>query len=143
MPAFAPHIGRELEKRRSAHRTYEDPRVELAQARESLAYWEKRAARLPRRAVRKRREARELAYRWRGRVVEAERAAYGKGLLGLLVLIAVERRLPESTRRSSRRVARRTAQTLTLVAVTGLALLVVVMVALVEVLLTILRAVGS
>jgi hypothetical protein len=143
MPAFAPHMGRELEKRRAGHSRDEDPRVELAQARESLSYWENRAARLPRRAVRKRREARELAYRWRGRVVEAEKAAYGKGLLGLLLLIAVERRLPESARRSSRRMARRTAQTLTLVAVTGVALFVVVVVALVEVLLAILRAVGS
>jgi hypothetical protein len=54
----------------------------LPEARESLTYWETRLQYLPRRAVRKRREAREMARRWRVRVEEAERAQYGPGLLG-------------------------------------------------------------
>jgi hypothetical protein len=63
-------------------------RPTLDDARESLAYWEDRAHRLPRHAVRRRREAREMAVRWQGRVVEAEREVYGRGLLGALVLLA-------------------------------------------------------
>src|SRR3954447_15089944 len=78
----------------------------LPEARESLTYWESRLERLPRRAVRKRREAREMAARWRTRVQEAERARYGAGILGALFMLYVERRLPASTRHTSRQVVR-------------------------------------
>ena len=54
----------------------------LPEARESLSYWETRLQTLPRRAVRKRREARAMAERWRERVCEAERVQYGAGVLG-------------------------------------------------------------
>ena len=66
----------------------------LVEARESLTYWERRLDRLPRHAVRKRREAREMAARWRTRVIEAERLEYGAGVLGALLLYVFERRLP-------------------------------------------------
>src|SRR5215207_8645529 len=65
---------------------------ELAEARELLAYWEQRARRLPRRAVMRRREARDMARRWRDRVAEAEQRRYGRGLLGAATMYAVERR---------------------------------------------------
>ena len=51
----------------------------LPEARESLTYWESRLQTLPRRAVRQRREAREMAARWRDRVMQAELAEYGPG----------------------------------------------------------------
>jgi hypothetical protein len=89
---------------------HEPADLELQDARASLAYWEARARRLPRRAVRRRREARELAARWETRVAEAERAAYGRGLVGALVLLFAEGRLPAPARRAGRRLARRTAQ---------------------------------
>jgi hypothetical protein len=78
----------------------------LPEARESLTYWESRLEHLPRRAVRKRREARAMAERWRERVCEAERVQYGAGILGALIMLAAERRLPTETRYASRRVAR-------------------------------------
>src|SRR3954454_23681583 len=56
--------------------------LDLEDARESLAYWERRAQTLPRTAVRRRREARAMAARWHERVALAEREAYGRGLLG-------------------------------------------------------------
>ena len=98
MPAFAAPVAE----------PYADP--ELGDARASLAYWEQRASRLPRHAVRRRREAREMAVRWRARVTEAERAAYGRGLVGALALLAFERRLPEATRHGGRVLVRRAAQ---------------------------------
>lgn len=78
----------------------------LGDARESLTYWETRLQTLPRRAVRKRREAREMAARWRERVCEAERVQYGAGALGAVLLVLSERRLPTEARYASRRVAR-------------------------------------
>lgn len=78
----------------------------LPEARESLAYWEGRLERLPRRAVRKRREARVMVDRWRSRVVEAERGQYGSGLLGAALMVLAERRLPTDASYASRRVAR-------------------------------------
>jgi hypothetical protein len=84
--------------------------LELDDARSSLAYWQARSRRLPRYAVRKRREAREMAARWEARVAEAERAAYGRGLAGMLALVVAEGRVPQGLRRTGRRVARRTAQ---------------------------------
>jgi hypothetical protein len=56
--------------------------------------------------VRARREARELVARWEARVAEAERAEYGRGLLGALLLVASERRLPATTRGAGRPRAR-------------------------------------
>ena len=81
--------------------------TDLHDARESLAYWEDRSRRLPRYAFRARREAREMARRWRARVVAAERADYGAGLLGALFLVLTERRLPEAARHTGRKVVRR------------------------------------
>jgi hypothetical protein len=78
----------------------------LVEARESLTYWESRLDRLPRTAVRKRREAREMAARWRERVSEAERVEYGAGLLGAMLLILAERRLPVSARHTGRTLVR-------------------------------------
>ena len=86
------------------------PDRELEDAREALAYWEHRAHALPRHAVRRRREARDMAVRWQARVAEAERTVYGRGLLGALLLLAAERRLPQPVRRKSHVVARRLAQ---------------------------------
>ena len=83
---------------------------DLEDARESLAYWEARAHTLPRHAIRRRREAREMAARWHTRVAEAERLVYGRGLLGALLLLAAERRLPQPVRRHGRVVARRIGQ---------------------------------
>jgi hypothetical protein len=69
----------------------------LVEARESLDYWESRLQRLPRRAVRQRREAREMAARWRERVNAAELAEYGPGLIGTLFMLLTERRMPMRT----------------------------------------------
>jgi hypothetical protein len=114
----------------------------LEDARESLAYWENRARTLPRHAIRRRREARELAARWHARVVEVERATYGRGLLGVLLLLAVERRLPHSTRRAGRRLARRTAQAAIIVSVALVALIVAGLAAAIELLAELARAVA-
>ena len=116
--------------------------AELADARESLAYWEERARMLPLHAVRGRREAREMAARWRGRVADAERAAYGAGLLGAMLLLATERRLPQPLVHTGRVMARRAAQLAGLVLVALLALLVTGVVAAVELLTALLRALG-
>jgi hypothetical protein len=78
----------------------------LVEARESLTYWESRLDRLPRTAVRKRREAREMAARWRERVSEAERLEYGAGVLGAMLLILAERRLPATVRHTGRTLVR-------------------------------------
>ncbi len=56
----------------------------LHEAREALAFWEGRLQRLPRRRLAARREAREMAARWRVRVREAELAAWGDGPLAWL-----------------------------------------------------------
>src|SRR5690242_14474260 len=81
-------------------------RQDLVDARESLDYWEQRAQRLPPYALRRRREAQVLARRWRTRVADAERARYGPGLLGALLMLALERRLPQPTRHAGRTLAR-------------------------------------
>jgi hypothetical protein len=80
--------------------------TDLHDARESLEYWETRARRLPRHALRRRREARAMAARWNERVRDAERSAYGDGVLGTVLMLAFERRLPLRLRRSGRRAAR-------------------------------------
>jgi hypothetical protein len=110
--------------------------LELEDARASLAYWEGRARRLPRHALRKRREAREMAGRWRTRVADAERAVYGRGLLGALLLLAAERRLPEPARRAGRRAAR----AVLIVSAALVAFAIAGLVAAVELLAAILRA---
>jgi hypothetical protein len=74
----------------------------LMEARESLEYWERRAQTLPRLAVRQRREAREMAARWRRRVSDVERQEYGAGLLGAVFMVLAERRLPATTRHTGR-----------------------------------------
>ena len=106
---------------------------DLADARDALAYWETRARNLPHHAVRRRREARELAARWRRRVAEAERAAYGAGLLGAVLLYASERRFPAPMYARSRMVVRRAAQVATVVCVAVFALLIAGVVAAAEV----------
>jgi hypothetical protein len=47
-----------------------------------------------------------MTVRWRERVSEIERREYGAGLLGAVLLFLAERRLPVSSRRTSRRVMR-------------------------------------
>jgi hypothetical protein len=113
---------------------------ELEDARESLFYWETRLEELPRHAVRKRREAREMAERWRGRVGEAERRQYGAGLLGAVLMLAAERRLPVTAHHTGRRLARTASRAAVAVVVAVVALLVLAGVAAVEVLAAILRA---
>src|SRR5690349_2649269 len=102
---------------------------ELADARESLAYWEARADRLPPYAIRARREARDMARRWRERVAAAERDAYGAGLFGTLLLLTTEGRLPERTRHAGRVVVHRGTQALVLAAVTVTAIALLALVA--------------
>src|SRR3954451_15128491 len=82
------------------------PATDLHDARDSLEYWEERARRLPRYALRKRREARAMTSRWRARVLDAERSTYGDGFLGAALMLVAERRLPTRVRSSGRRAAR-------------------------------------
>ncbi len=103
----------------------------LVEARESLSYWESRLQTLPRTAVRARREAREMTARWRERVAEAERAEYGPGFLGAVFQVMAEKRLPAQTSRQIVRVGKGAA----LVAVTGVAMMVLLTVVLFAVLL--------
>jgi hypothetical protein len=100
------------------------PDRELEDARESLAYWEARARTLPRHAIRRRREARAMTARWQARVAAAERLVYGRGLLGALLLLAAERRLPQPVRRHGHVVARRLGQAAMVALVCLVALLV-------------------
>ena len=113
---------------------------ELEDARESLAYWETRARTLPLHAVRRRREAREMTHRWQVRVAEAERIVYGRGLLGALLLIASERRLPQQTRHRGQVVARRVVQATVALVVLLAALAVAGVWAFVEVVVSLLGA---
>jgi hypothetical protein len=114
----------------------------LEDARESLAYWEHRAHTLPRHALRRRREARELADRWRERVAEAEREAYGAGLLGALLMLAAERRLPQPVRQAGRLAVRRATQAAAVVCVAIVAVLLTGAYALFELLAAFVRALG-
>jgi hypothetical protein len=118
------------------------PDRELEDARESLAYWEARAHALPCHAIRRRREAREMTARWQARVAEAERLVYGRGLLGALLLLAAERRLPQPVRRHGRVVARRLAQAATVAFVCLVALLVAGLWAVVELISAVLGAIA-
>jgi hypothetical protein len=112
----------------------------LLEARESLTYWERRLEQLPRRAVGKRREAREMAARCRERVMEAERVHYGAGILGALFMLAAERRLPTEARYASRRVARVASRAALAAFVLLAAVLVMAGVAVLELLAAIVRA---
>ena len=96
----------------------------LPEARESLDYWERRAHTLPRLAVRQRREAREMAARWRERVSEAERLEYGVGVLGVVFMMLAERRLPVTTRHTGRTLVKAAVWTAVLTAVLIVLLLV-------------------
>jgi hypothetical protein len=91
---------------------------ELDEARELLAYWEQRARRLPRWALKRRREARAMAWRWRERVRAAEHDRYGAGLIGAASQLAVERRLPTKVSHRGRQTARVAAYTALTAAVT-------------------------
>jgi hypothetical protein len=82
---------------------------EMTEARELLAYWEGRARRLPRWALMRRREARDMARRWRERVRAAEQARYGAGVLGAATQLAVERRMPTTVAYRGRQALRLTA----------------------------------
>jgi len=97
--------------------------ADLDDAREALRYWERRARRLPRRQVRRRREARAMARRWQARVAQAERDRYGRGLAGTLLLLASEGRLPEPARQVGLRLARRGTQLAAVAAGTLVALM--------------------
>ena len=110
----------------------DDPTAELDEARESLAYWEERERRLPRLSVGQRREARDMATRWRARVADAERACYGRGLSGILLMAVAERRLPAQTTHAGRRVVRRTAQVAIGLTLATVALALAALVVLVE-----------
>jgi hypothetical protein len=112
----------------------DDPAAFLEEARESLAFWEDRARRLPVHNVRGRREARAMAARWRTRVAEAERVHYGRGLAGALLQLALERRLPAHTRHAGRTLARRTAQVAVGLTLASVALALAAVVVLVELL---------
>jgi|SRR5829696_5402468 hypothetical protein len=114
--------------------------ADLDDAREALEYWETRAAALPRLAVRERREAREMAVRSRAWVTEAERAVYGRGVQGALLLMASEMRLPEPTRHAGRQVARRARQAAVLVVVAVLTVLLATTIAVVALIAALLGA---
>jgi hypothetical protein len=114
--------------------------ADLDDAREALDYWETRASRLPRLAVRDRREAREMAVRSRVWVTEAEQAAYGRGLPGALLLVATEMRLPEPARHTGRQVARRARQAAMLVVLAVLTVLAATTIAVVALIVALLGA---
>jgi hypothetical protein len=99
-------------------------RDEMDEAYELLAYWEGRARRLPRWAVRRRREAREMAGRWRARVRAAEQARYGRGVLGAATQMAVERRMPATLAHRGRQAVRVGAYTAAVAAISVLVVLV-------------------
>lgn len=115
---------------------------DLEDARDSLAYWEDRSRTLPRHAVRRRREARDMAARWQRRVAEAERLVYGRGLIGALLLLAAERRLPQPLRHRGHLAARRLAHAFVVALVCLAALAAAGAWAVVEVLAAVFRAVA-
>ena len=111
---------------------------DLVDARESLEYWERRLAGLPKRDKRGRREAAEAITRARARVVEAERAAYGEGIGAQLVQVATEGRLPEPLRDTGRRVAKHGRRAVVAAVALTAALTVLVLVAAIAVVLALL-----
>ena len=105
---------------------------ELAEARELLAYWERRARRLPRWALMRRREARDMARRWRERVREAEEHRYGRGLLGAASMYAIERRTPTTLAHRGRQAGKVVLYTATTAALTLAVVLVAAVVAIAD-----------
>jgi hypothetical protein len=105
---------------------------ELEEARELLAYWERRARRLPRWAVMRRREAHRAAWRWRERVRAAEQVRYGRGVLGAASQLAVERRLPTTLAHRGRQAARLALYTAAVATVTLLVVLAAALVVVAE-----------
>lgn len=99
---------------------------ELEEAREGLAYWERRLASLPRRDRRGRREALAAVERARARVTEAERDAYGAGVTGTVLQLAAEGRFPEPLRDTGRRVAKHGRRAALVVATLAVSLTVLV-----------------
>jgi hypothetical protein len=81
-----------------------------------------------------------MADRWRARVAEAERAHYGRGLLGALVLLAAEGRLPSPAIHAGRMAARRARQAALLLVTLIAVLLITGAVAAVELIAEVLRA---
>ncbi len=116
-------LRRELAELAGSLRTPRGAAEELDEARELLAYWERRARRLPRWALVRRREARAMAWRWRERVRAAEQARYGRGLLGAASQLAVERRMPTTVAHRGRQAARVVAYAAVTAAVTLLLVL--------------------
>ena len=110
---------------------------ELAEARELLAYWERRARRLPRWALMRRREARDMAGRWRARVREAEERRYGRGLLGAASMYAMERRTPTTLAHRGRQAGKVVLYTAATAALTLTVVLIAVIVAVAEVVLSV------
>jgi len=110
---------------------------ELAEARELLAYWERRARRLPRWALMRRREARDMAGRWRARVREAEERRYGRGLLGAASMYAIERRTPTTLAHRGRQAGKVVLYTAATAALTLTVVLIAVLVAVAEVVLSV------
>jgi hypothetical protein len=105
---------------------------ELEEARELLAYWERRARRLPRWALMRRREARDMAARWRERVRAAEERRYGRGLLGAASMYAIERRAPTTLVHRGRRAVRVAAYSAAGLAITFTVLFVAALVEIAE-----------
>ena len=81
-----------------------------------------------------------MTHRWQARVAEAERIVYGRGLLGALLLVAAERRLPQQTRHRGQVVARRLVQATVALVVLLAALAVAGVWAFVEVVVSLLSA---
>ena len=81
-----------------------------------------------------------MASRWRDRVCEAERVQYGAGVLGAVLMVLAERRLPTEARYASRRVARVASRTAFAAFALLAAVLVVAGVAIVELLAAIVSA---
>jgi hypothetical protein len=113
-PGAADGLGRIADALRAPH----SPADGLDEARELLAYWERRARRLPRWALKRRREARATAGRWRARVRDAEQVRYGRGVLGAASQLAVERRMPATLAHRGRQAARLACYTAVATAVT-------------------------
>jgi len=81
-----------------------------------------------------------MTVRWQARVAEAERLVYGRGLLGALLLLAAERRLPQPVRRHGRVLARRLGQAAMVAFVCLVALLVTGLWAVIELISAVLGA---
>jgi hypothetical protein len=81
----------------------------------------------------RRREAREMAGRWRARVSEAEEQRYGRGLLGAASMYAIERRAPATLAHRGRRAGKAVVYTAVSAAVMVLLVFAAVVAAVAEV----------